>query len=87
MVTGNSLLDRVQAIVARVAGPARMPAHVTADTPLGEDGYWLDSIAILEVLVACEEEFGLIFDWQHELTRDALSTVRRLAGLIETKTP
>ena len=48
-------------------------------------GFWLDSIATLEVIVACEEEFGVTFDGQTELTGASLSTVRSLAGVIRNK--
>ena len=83
-MTDDPILRRVQAIVARVAGP-RAPRDASPDTPLGEDGFWLDSIATLEVIVACEEEFGVTFDGQTELTGAALSTVRSLAGVIRNK--
>ena len=85
-MTENACLERVQAIVARVAGPARTPPHANADTSLGHDGFWLDSIAMLEVLVACEEEFDVVFDWQAELTPEVLTTIRSLAEVIQKKT-
>ena len=81
----DPIVRRVQAIVAGVAGP-RAPVDATADTPLGEDGFWLDSIATLELIVACEEEFGVVFDGHSELTDAALRTVRSLAELIRSKT-
>ena len=85
-MSDDARLERVQAIVVRVAGPARTPPHVNPDTSLAHDGFWLDSIAMLEVLVACEEEFGVVFDWQAELTPEVLTTIRSLADVIQKKT-
>ena len=86
-MTEDRCLERVQAIVTRVAGLERTPPHAGPDTALGDDGFWLDSIAMLEMLVACEEEFGIVFDWQTELTPQALTTIRSLGHLIRQKAP
>ena len=45
---------------------------------------WLDS-ALLEVIIACEAEFGVVLDSQADLTADTLTTVRKLADLIERR--
>ncbi|MGZ8833002.1 MAG: phosphopantetheine-binding protein, partial [Thermoanaerobaculia bacterium] len=34
--------------------------ELTPETPLGGDGLALDSIAIVEVLLECEERFGVV---------------------------
>jgi acyl carrier protein len=83
-VTGDRILDRVQAVVARIAGPSRTPRDAGPDTPLGEGGYWLDSVDLLEVIVACEKEFGL-FDDERDLTTEGLGTARNLAEVIRRK--
>jgi len=77
-MTGGALPERVRQVVARVAGP---------DTPLGAGGSWLDSVDLVEVIVACEEEFAVTFDGESDLTAEALSTVRSLADLILSKGP
>src|SRR5262249_14369908 len=58
LMTNDSIVERVHAIVNQIAGPGRTPDDAGPDTPLGESGYWLDSVDVLEVLVACEHEFG-----------------------------
>jgi acyl carrier protein len=84
-MTGDDILARVQAIVADVAGPDRMPAGAGPDTPLGEDGYWLDSVDVLEVIVACEREFGAVFEAGSDLTAEALRSSRGLADVIRSR--
>jgi acyl carrier protein len=75
---------RVCAIACEVAGPARTPPEVGPDTPLGDDGFWLDSADFLELLVACQEEFGAEFRTEVDLTRENLRTVGTLAAMIQT---
>ena len=52
-MTVDPILERVQALVTEVAGPERAPADADPDTPLGDSGYWLDSVDVLEVILAC----------------------------------
>jgi acyl carrier protein len=80
-----AIVERVLDVVRRVAGPARTPADAGPDTPLGDGGFWLDSVDLVEVAVACEEEFALAFEGETDLTREALATARRLADLIAAK--
>jgi acyl carrier protein len=82
-----SVLDRVQKLVARTAGPARTPRDAGPDTPLGDDGFWLDSVDLVEVIVACEKEFAVTFEGETDLTVETMSTVRTLADLILGKGP
>ena len=80
-MTDDGILGRVQTIVTGIAGADRTPSNVGPDTPLGEDGFWLDSVDMLEVLLACEQEFGTSF--KSNLANEALTTVRSLAEAIE----
>ena len=84
-MTEDTILLRVKDIVAGVAGPLRSPEEGGPDTPLGEAGYWLDSMDLLEVILACERDFGISFDAGEDLTAEALSTVRSLAELIRSR--
>jgi len=81
-MTEDLVLQRVKAIVMRIAGPARAPERVGEDTGLGEDGLWLDSLDLFEVILACEEEFGVRLDVDADTLAVALRTVRGLADLI-----
>lgn len=81
-MTADDTLARVEAIVTTVAGPTRIPEGAGPDTPLGEDGYWLDSVDLLEVVLACEREFDLVFDT--DLVARSLGSARTLADLIRS---
>ena len=76
-------LERVQAIVAGVAG--RSPAAGGPDTPLVDGGFWLDSVHLLEAIIACEIEFGVVFDPAADLGDERLTTVGALFDLILAK--
>ena len=78
------LIDRIRAIIERVAGPNRSPGEVGPDTRLGDD-FWLDSVELLEVIVASEKEFGIVFDEAHDLDGEALATLGGLARVIRSK--
>lgn len=80
-----SVLDRVQQIVVQTAGAARIPAGAGPDTPLGEGGFWLDSVDLVEVVIACEAEFSVTFTGETDITPETLSTSRTLADLILSK--
>ena len=86
-MTGGSLPEQVRQVVARIAGPARTPSDAGPDTPLGAGGFWLDSLDLVEVIVACEEEFAVTFEGESDLTAEALNTVRSLTDLILSKGP
>jgi acyl carrier protein len=81
---GVSIVRVVAELAERVAG-SRRPAAPTAATPLGEGGFWLESIALLELVLACEERFGVTFDPDVDLTSGALATVGSLAELIRRR--
>lgn len=86
MTTRDPLLDATRALVGRIAGPSRTPRDAGPETRLG-DGYWLDSVELLEVLVACEKEFGIVFEDVGDLEAGALETLGTLTDLIRSKHP
>lgn len=43
-----------------ILGKRHSSVPLTAETSLGADGMGLDSIAIVEVLLECEEHFGVL---------------------------
>lgn len=79
------IAERVLALVRSVAGPLRTPADCGVDTPLAADGFWLDSLSLLEVIVACEEEFGVEFDPETDLRTEHLHSARTLAEVVRTR--
>jgi acyl carrier protein len=78
----DPILERVSEILAEIAGPTRTPADAGADTPLGEGGFWLDSLDLFEAILACEQAFGTPIDAGSDVSPDALRTVGSLANLI-----
>jgi acyl carrier protein len=87
-VTGaDPILVAIQALVERVSGPRRIPAETGPETHLSEGGFWLDSVELLEVVVACEERFGIVFDAAQDLTPEALETLATLTELVRSKCP
>jgi len=84
-MTSEPTLEEVQAVVTRVAGPHRSPADAGPDTPLTEGGFWLDSVHLLETIIACEEAFEVVFDPETDFTDRTLMTVRRLFDLVRAK--
>ena len=54
---------------------------IREDMPLGQGGLALDSIAIVEVLLACEERFGIVI--ATELLAGEPLTVARLARRVQ----
>ncbi len=62
-----------------------MPAAAGPETPLGEGGFWLDSVEMLEVVVACEEEFAMTFDAGVPIAASALTSLAHLASAIRMR--
>jgi acyl carrier protein len=84
-VSGPELVAKLIAVVARIAGRERTPADAGPDTPLVGGGFFLTSVGILEVIVACEAAFDVSFDSELDLSRETLATIGTLAGAIERK--
>jgi len=84
-MTDALTLEQVQALVVQVAGPDRVPPDASPDTPLKDGGYWLDSASLLEVIIACEAEFGVALDPETDFTDEALATPRALFTMIRAK--
>jgi acyl carrier protein len=82
----DPLFDRTRALVERVVGPGRMLSEPGPDTRLNEE-YLLDSVELLEVLVACEGEFGIVFEESRDFDDGSLQTLGTLANLIRSKQP
>jgi acyl carrier protein len=79
----DSVLDRVLELAAGLAA-SRRPVSPGPETSLVEGGFWLDSLALLELLVACEETFGVCLD-PADLTPDRLQTAGGLAALVASR--
>ena len=82
----DPLLSEVHALVSKVAGAERTPAGAGPSTPLGEHGFWLDSMEMFEVLIACDEALGP-FSPPLADTPEALDTLGSLAVAIRARRP
>lgn len=74
----DAIFARVRAIVAGVVPEGRLSAAPGPETPLGEEGLWLDSVDLLQIVVACEAEFGVML----EPDAAALHTLGSLTRLV-----
>jgi len=83
-MSGQADVVRLVEILANVAGPDRTPEHVSAETPLSEGGFWLDSADLLEVMLACEGVFSVTLDPTTILPQGSDLTVARLMRAIES---
>ena len=79
-----STLERVIQIVAQAtnSGPER---RLEASTLLDDSGVALDSVALLEVLVALETEFEVEIPAEELARGRALHSIGRLAELVQQK--
>jgi acyl carrier protein len=84
-MSATSILQRVLSLVATVAGPARTPAGAGPDTPLRDGGFWLDSVDLVELVIACEAEFNLRLDGRTDLSGTSLATVGTLAEMVAAR--
>lgn len=80
-----ALVEELARIVSGIVGPARMPAAIDADTPLGEGGLWLDSVDLLQVAVACEGAFGITFQPGEDLTGEGLRSLGTFVRVIRRR--
>ena len=76
--------SRVAAIVAGAAG-LHPDQSMDEDTPLVGGGLSLDSVVVLELLVALEKEFQVELDPLEMRQARALQSVRALARFINAK--
>lgn len=80
----SSTLARALATVIRIAGPSRTPPDAGPETSLADGGFGLDSVDVLELIVSCEQEFGIELDPRTLLPADALRNARGLAQVVQS---
>jgi len=77
-------VDRLVSLLRRNVEAVPVPASMDASTGLLGEGIGLDSVEILKLVCAIEDEFGLTID-ESELTAARFKTVGSLAGFIQEK--
>ena len=83
----GALVDQLRAIVTGVVGSGRVPAEIDGDTPLAEGGLWLDSLELLQVILACESKFEITFKPAEDLIGDGLRSLGSLGDAIRRRSP
>jgi acyl carrier protein len=84
MCAEDRLGDEIRALVEHVAGASRTPPQAGPETRLTE-GYWLDSVELLELMIACEAKFDVVFDERRDFENGALETLGSLTDLVRSK--
>ena len=83
-VTSSTTLDDVKALLAEVLGIEDRAASLDASTPLLGSLPELDSMAVLELVAALEQKFGVAID-DDEVTAEVFDTLGSLAALVDEK--
>ena len=84
-MSDDRISERLPAIVTMIVGSERTPSDPGYETLLVDGGYWLDSVDLLQVIVACEIEFGVTFGPDTDFTPETLRTVGSLAEVIRSR--
>jgi serine O-acetyltransferase len=82
--TAADTVDRLVALLRRNVEAVPLPTKMDGATGLLGEGIGLDSVEILKLVCAIEEEFELTID-ESELTAARFKTVGSLAGFIQEK--
>jgi acyl carrier protein len=82
--TRATSLDEVVAVLVSVLGIEDRAADLDANTPLLGSLPELDSMAVLELVVALESRFGIAFA-DDEVTGEVFDTVGSLTAFVDSK--
>jgi serine O-acetyltransferase len=80
----DEVVSRLVALLRRTVEVVTMPSQMDRSTGLLGEGIGLDSVEILKLVCAIEEEFDLTID-ESELTASRFKTVGSLAGFIHER--
>jgi acyl carrier protein len=80
----SGTLEDTRSILVSVLGIEDRADKLTPDTHLFGSLPELDSMAVVELVVALEQKFGVTFD-DDEVTGEVFETLGSLAALIDTK--
>lgn len=83
-VTTATTLEAVKAVVVETLGVEDRAGSLDADTPLLGSMPELDSMAVLELVLALEERFGISVDGD-DVTAEAFETLGSLTALVDDK--
>lgn len=80
----KEIKDKIKEIIITKSEVNMMPDDIGDTDYLLFGGLNLDSITIIEILVALEGEFGITFE-DYELTEESMTSVNVIAELIKNK--
>lgn len=83
-MSSTTTFDAVKAVVATTLGIEDRLGSLTADTPLIDSMPEFDSMAVLNVILALEEHFGLTVD-NDKVSGDLFETLGTLTRFVEQK--
>jgi acyl carrier protein len=81
---GEPLMDQVRAVLIEALKLSPSTAHWRADSPLLGSVPELDSLAVITVLTALEDRFGIHFH-DDEVSGDLFLTLGSLTAFVEEK--
>lgn len=84
-MSDEAIQKRLARIVRDVAGRGHASGEIDLSTPLRDGGLGLDSVALLELIVAVEAEFEVDFDPTTDFGAAALATLGSLSAVIERR--
>jgi len=80
----TEISNRVMRILSEKIVGAHYDGKITVDTPLLSSGLNLDSVAVLELVMEVENEFGIVFE-DADLSTDLFKTAGTVARAVEQK--
>lgn len=84
MAMTGTLTQEVKDLLVSVLGIEDRAATIDADTPLLGNLPELDSMAVLELVAAIEQRFGVTID-DDEVTAEVFDTLGSLTALVDSK--
>ena len=80
----NTMVDEIRAILAESLQLGARADSLQANSPLLGNLPELDSMAVVNVITALEEQYGLVFD-DDEISAEIFETLSELASFVEQK--
>ncbi len=80
----NAVTDRVKQIIVQHINPGLKIDELRDDTPLIGRGLGLDSVSLLELVVALETDFGMRFD-ERDMTPELFADVASIANYVGSR--
>ena len=83
-LNSSTLLDEVKTVLVETLAISDRAASITADTELLGNLPELDSMAVLELVAALEQQFGITVD-DEDVTAEVFETLNSLTAFVAEK--